>query len=213
MLEWGSSMPTLWLQQKFYSVLWDPVWLPSVRGEVWGKPRRSDWVFFFIFSWNIPWLCCDVWAVRRSPTPVSVMEKILRDSLFLFQSEHALFGALLMVRVLKHLFKTILFFVCTWTSYQYNRWMCGQKPSVFSTCLFTKNVKEEERLVVLEQWLVYTQKHKSGMPNRCWHFLLAMVVRARGTLLILCVLVDSVIFSLSRTESCQGLIYIVSSPM
>lgn len=37
-----------------------------------------------------------------------------------------------------------------------------------------------------------------------------MVVRSRGTLLILCVLVDKeVLFSLSRTESCQGLIYIV----
>lgn len=36
---------------------------------------------FSIFSWNIPLLCHDVWAVRRNSAPVSALLKILLDYL------------------------------------------------------------------------------------------------------------------------------------
>lgn len=140
----SSRSSTVWCGIQFGSSHW------GERPE--GRLREVNGVFF-IFRKNIPWLCCDIWAVRRNSTPVSALEKILPDHLFLFQSEHAFFGALLMVGVFKTLFKTLLLFVCVWTSYHYNRWVCEQKQSVFFSLSIYQNVKEEGRLVMLEQWL------------------------------------------------------------
>lgn len=94
-------MPTLCLQQKFYSVLWDPVWLPSVRGSL------GEVAGFFSSSGEIS----QDFAVVYGQSGGTQCLPVPSAEIF-FKVNMQFFGAFLMVRVFKNLFKALLFIVC-----------------------------------------------------------------------------------------------------